>query len=121
MDGLREFLDDLKRRNLAQGNFLGLLHVLIGRRLERADGTLIASGLPWRTLADLLKRVRWDRDSVRELGLDPAALPPRDRQRFWYLAIAQAKVDSPEARKRGDDLAAALQAAGYVVGLGPKE
>ena len=33
MDLLREFLEDLKRHGQAQGYFLGLLHLLIGRRI----------------------------------------------------------------------------------------
>jgi hypothetical protein len=79
----------------------------------------VATGVTWRVLADVLKRVRWDRDAVRQLGLDPAALAPRDRQRYWYQAIAQARVDSPQARLAGDALARVLQEAGYVVSPGP--
>src|SRR5262245_30982774 len=112
---MREFLDDLKQHGYAQGNFLGLLHVLIGRRIEKADGTVISVGLTWRDLAAWLKKVRWDKEAARELGLDPAAMPPRDRQRYWYAAIAHARVDSPEAKTAGDKLAAVLGAAGYVV------
>src|SRR5262249_13687717 len=102
MDVLREFLDDLKRQSLAHGHFLGLLHVMIGRRLEKAYETLIANGISWRDLSALLKKVRWDKNAVLELGLAPAALPPRDRQRYWYMAIVQAKVDSPQAVQAGD-------------------
>src|SRR3954469_20244943 len=83
MDGAQTFLDELRQHGLVEGNVLGLLHVLIGRRVTRADGTLVSPGLTWRALADLLKSLRWNKDAVRELGLDPAALPPRDRQRFW--------------------------------------
>src|SRR3954466_6868966 len=97
MDGVQTFLDDLRREGLADGNFLGLLHVLIGRRVARADGTVVSPGLTWRALADVLKTLRWSKDAVREIGLDPADLPPRDRQRFWYAAISHAKGDSPEA------------------------
>jgi hypothetical protein len=118
MDVLREFLDDLKRRGLAHGHFLGLLHVLIGRRIERPDGTLLLSGVTWRDLAAMLKKVRWDKDAVTELGLDPAALPPRDRQRYWYTAIARAGVDSEAGRQAGDAFAELLRQAGYVV-VGP--
>jgi hypothetical protein len=119
MDVLREFLDDLKRQGLALGHFLGFLHVMIGRRLEKADGTLIANGMSWRDLSALLKKMRWDKNAVLELGLDPAALPPRDRQRFWYMAIVQAKVDSPQAVQAGDMFAEQLHSVGYVVGAAP--
>ncbi len=119
MDVLREFLDDLKRRGLAQGHFLGFLHVLIGKRIEKADGTLIANGLSWRDLAAQLKKVRWDKMAVTEIGLNPAALPPRDRQRYWYMAIVQAGVDTPQAVQAGDLFAEQLRKVGYAVGMPP--
>src|SRR5436305_13701872 len=120
MDGLREFLGFLKWHGYAQANFLGLLDVLIGRRVETAAGVLISNGLTWRILAEWLKRVRWDRDAVRELGLDPDTLPPRDRLRYWYLAIAHAAVASDAAQAAGDRLAEVLRRAGYVIGPAPR-
>lgn len=119
MDVLREFLEDLKRQDLTQGHFLGLLHLVIGRRIQRADGTLVSNGFSWRDLAALLKKVRWDKNVVTELGLDPAHLPPRDRQRYWYTAIAQAGVDSPRAIQDADILAERLRDAGYEIGPPP--
>jgi hypothetical protein len=120
MDGLREFVDQLQQQAVARGRFRGLLHVLIGRRLTRADGTVVSTGLTWREVARLLKRVRWDKEAVRELGLDPAQLPARDREKYWYAAISQAQVDSPAARAAADELAAALRPLGYEVGPGPR-
>ena len=119
MDRLREFLDAVREQGLATGNFPGLLHVLIGRRISLADGTVVSSGQTWREVAALLKRVRWDRESVQDLGINPDDLPPRDRQLYWFKAIAQAKVDSPAAIAAGDKLAEALQPAGYVIGAAP--
>ncbi len=115
MDGLREFLGELKRQGYAQGNFLGLLNVLIGRQIKTTTGVVVVNGLTWRVLAEWLKRVRWNKEAVRELGIDPEALPPRDRQRYWYLAIAQAHVDSPQAIQAGNRLAAKLHEAGYTI------
>jgi len=115
MDGLREFLGDLKRQGYAQGNFLGLLNVLIGRQIKTSSGALISNGLTWRALAEWLKHVRWNKEAVRELAIDPDSLPPRDRQRYWYLAIAQAHVDSPQAIQAGNRLAVALRGVGYTV------
>ncbi len=120
MDRLREFLERLKREGWAQGNLLGLLHVLIGRRIILDDGTVLSSGLTWREAAAQLKRARWDREAVRELGLAPAALPPRDRERYWYAAIAQAGLGSTAAREAGDRLAAVLARYGYTVGSAPR-
>src|SRR5262245_7247203 len=105
MDWAREFLEDLKNGGTAQGNFLGLLNVLIGRRIERSDGAVVCSGLTWRQCAALLKKVRWAKDAIAELKLNSESLPPRDREKFWYTAIAQARVDSQEAAKAGDTLA----------------
>jgi len=120
MDRLREFLDAVREQGHAAGNFLGLLHVLIGRRITTADGAEVSQGLSWRDVAALFKKVRWDREAVRELGLNPDDLSPRDRQRFWYQAIAQAGVDSARASAAGDRLGQAVQASGYVVGPPPR-
>jgi hypothetical protein len=120
MDGLREMMADLKRHSYAQGNLQGLLQILIGRHLLKANGTLISSGLTWRAAARLLKKVRWDPEAVRDLGIDPAALPPRDRVRFWYLAIGHAALDTQTAAEAGDRLAAILNVHGYVVGPCPR-
>jgi hypothetical protein len=120
MERLREFLEKVRHGGYAAGNFLGLLHVAIGRRIRTADGEEVSSGLSWRDLAALLKKLRWSPDAVRELGLDPDALPPRDRQRFWYLAISQAGVASAQAVEAGDRLAEAVAAAGYTVGPAPR-
>src|SRR5438128_11273594 len=116
---LRELLGDLKAHGYAHGNFLGLLHLLIGRRLARKDGTWICQGLAWRDVAAWLKKIRWDKEAVRELSLDPAELPPRDRERFWYSAIVRAGVDSDQAISAGDKLAEKLSKHGYVVGPSP--
>ncbi len=118
MDALSTFLDELKKGGQAQGKFLGFLNVLIGRRIER-KGVLISRGLSWRELASHLKKLRWDPAAVEELGLDPRALPPRDRQRYWYTTIAQAAVDDPRAQQAGDQFAEVMRRLGYDVGNGP--
>ena len=119
MDGVREFLDDIQKRGYAKGHLLGLLNVLIGRRIARRDGTVISTGITWRDLSAELKRSRFDPDAVAELGLDPASLPPRDRQRFWYSAISQAQVGSDAAMAAGNKLAQLLAKAGYAIGPAP--
>jgi hypothetical protein len=120
MDALPTFFDYLKKKGLTKGHYLGFIHVLIGRRISREDGTLISAGLGWRAVASWLKKARWDPEVVREVGQDPDALPPRDRQRFWYSAIAQAGVDSAAAGAAGDRFAEVLAAHGYLVGSAPK-
>jgi hypothetical protein len=119
MDELHEFLNTVDSSGLARGNLLGLLHVLIGRRIRRSDGTPVSAGLTWREAAGQLKRARWQRESVTEIGLDPAELPPRDRERFWYAAISRAGVDSSKAVAAGDRLVRGLHDVGYDVGPGP--
>ncbi len=87
MDALQELLEDLARHGLDKGHLLGLCNVLIGRKISHADGTAVCSGLTWRELSGWLKKVRWDKDAVREFGLEPADLPPRDRQQYareWF-------------------------------------
>jgi hypothetical protein len=120
MDRLREFLETVRNQGIARGNLRGLLHVLVGRRISSPDGSEISAGMNWRDLAALLKRVRWDREAVQELGLDPAALPPRDRQRFWYTAIAQAGLATPAAGECGDRLVGPLEQLGYAISAGPR-
>jgi hypothetical protein len=119
MDRLREFLDTAKEQGHAAGNLLGLLHVLIGRKISLEDGTVISAGQTWREAAALLKRVRWEREAVAELGINADDLPPRDRQLFWFKAIAQARVDSPQARAAGDRFAESIKGAGYLIGPPP--
>ena len=36
-------------------------------------------------------------DAVKELGFKPKELPPRDRERYWYVAISKAHLDSADA------------------------
>ena len=119
MDQLREFLEAVRKQGTAGGNLRGLLHVLIGRRITLEDGELVSGGMTWRELAGALKKHRWDREAVRDLGLDPANLPPRDREKFWYAAIGQAGVATPAATAAGDQLVAPLRTLGYVVGGAP--
>jgi hypothetical protein len=119
MDRLYAFLEDVRQRGYARENFLGFLNVIIGRRIERPIGTIVSTGLTWRTLARVLKKLRWDTGAVRELGIEPKTLPPRDRIRFWYAAISLAQVDSEKADKAGDRLARSLEANQYVISPGP--
>jgi hypothetical protein len=119
MEGLREFLEKVRQNHLARGHFRALLHVAIGRRIARADGTVLSAGVTWRQLSELLKLVRWDKELVRELGLEPDHLPPRDRQRYWYTAIVAARVDAPDARALGDAYAKLVAPLGFVVGPAP--
>ena len=90
MDGIREVLEAALHKGLIGGNFRGLLHIAIGRTITRPDGTPLSKGLTWREVAALLKLLKFDRELVREFGADPDQLAPRDRERFWYSAIAAA-------------------------------
>ncbi len=115
MDALPALLELLKKNHLLRGNLQGLFHLLIGHRVTTADGVQVSKGLTWRELAALLKKLRWDTEAVRELGIDPDTLPPRDRQRFWYAAISHANIDSAAAREASERLAKTLSALGYLV------
>jgi len=119
MDQLADFLEEVKRQGITRGQLRGLLHILIGRRITKEDGTSVSEGLTWREAAAQLKRTRWDTEAVKELGLNPADLPVRDRERFWYASIALAGVDTAEATASGDRVARALGALGYVIGPAP--
>ncbi len=119
MDGIRELLSSVRDNGLAAAHFRGLLHIAIGRKITRPDGTIVSTGLTWRALALELKSLRFDQDLVRQLGTDPDTLASRDRERFWYAAIAAAHVDTQEAFIAGDQLAPKLKALGFQVGPPP--
>jgi len=119
MEGTLRLLEVVRDKKLAVGLLRGLFHLAIGRTVTDRDGTVISSGVTWRELAVLLKDAKFDKELVRELGADPDALAPKDREKMWYHAIGLAKVDSAEARAQADKLAAALKPHGFVVGAAP--
>jgi hypothetical protein len=119
MEGLREFLEKVRQAHLVRGHFRALMHIAIGRRISRADGTVLSTGATWRQVSELLRIIRWDKELVREVGLNPDDLPPRDRQRYWYAAIIAARVDTTEARALGDAYARLVAPLGFVIGPAP--
>jgi len=88
MDGVQQVLSVIRDLKLAKGRLRGVFHLLIGSKIAAADGSVVSSGLTWRQLARELKDARFDKNLVAELGADPDTLSPRDRERFWYSAIA---------------------------------
>ncbi|VTS00980.1 hypothetical protein [Tuwongella immobilis] len=120
MEAVRELLETIRQKGLIPGHLRGVFNLLIGRTITRLDGTPISKGLTWRELSTLLRELRWEKSLVRELGLDPDTLSPRDRDRFWFQAIASANVNSPLARQQADSLAERLESHGFhVVPLPP--
>jgi hypothetical protein len=119
MQGTRQFLELVRDQQLVSGHLSGVFHIAIGRRISTPAGDLLAAGVTWRELAALLKELKFDRELVRELGADPDQLSPKDREKFWYYAVAMAKVDGPEASGQADELAARLAPLGLVVGPHP--
>src|SRR5262249_2452015 len=115
MDGIREFLETVRQHHLVEGHLRGLFHIAIGRRIARSDGQVLSAGVTWRQLAAVLKAIRFDKEFVAEVGADPETLAPRDRERFWYSAIALSKVDSQESRAQAEWLIARLKPIGYVI------
>ena len=115
MEGTLRLLEIVRDKKLVAGSLRGLFHLCIGRTVTDPGGTPVSSGVTWRELASLLMQAKYD----RELGADPDALSPKDREKMWYQAIALAKVDSAEARAQADKLAAALKPLGFVVGSAP--
>ena len=116
MDGLRQFLEAARTHKLAQGNLRGILTIAVGGRISRG-GQLLSAGSTWRGLADLLKALRWDKNQIAELGIDPKTLPPRDRTKYWYQAIVKADLDSPEAMQHAGALKAKFEAVGFEIAL----
>jgi len=119
MDGTRRFLEVVLAQNLMVGNLRGVFHIAIGRKLTAPDGTVISVGVTWRELSILCKSLKLDTELVQELGADPDTLSPKDREKFWYFAVAHAKVNSAEARDQADTLVAPLKKLGIIVGPAP--
>lgn len=119
MDAVTELFETIRAKKLSQGKFRGFLHVLIGRRVTGPAGEVVTSGMTFRDLAATLKKLRWEPEDVRELGIDPNSLPPRDRQRYWFMAICQARVDGETASSEADQLTKLLHAEGYKVSPAP--
>ncbi len=119
MNGLLRVLELVRDKKLAAGSLRGLFHVCIGRTVTEPNGTLISAGVTWRELAALLMQAKYDTELVRELGADPHALAPKDREKLWYQAVGLAKVDSAEARAQAEKLAEKLKNYGFVVGPAP--
>ena len=105
MDGSRAVLELIRDRGLVAGRLRGFFHLVIGRTLSRGDGTILSTGVTWRELSQLLKLLKFDRDLVKELDADPDSISPKDREKFWYVAISLAKVDSAQARREAEELA----------------
>lgn len=119
MERLEDFLSALRHHQLVRGNFRAILHIVVGRTIRRQNGEVVSTGITWRELSKLLQQMRWDKELVRELGLNPDDLPPRDRLRYWYMAITAAKITSLEAVKLGDQFAELLGPTGYSIGSAP--
>ena len=119
MEGTKMVLQLAREHGLVAGHLRGLFHIAIGRKLTAADGTVLSTGMSWRDLSQLLKSLKFDREIIRELGADPDVLAPKDRERFWYSAIALAKVESAEARREAEELTVSLKKLGIQVGPGP--
>ncbi|WP_088252530.1 hypothetical protein [Fimbriiglobus ruber] len=119
MDGLLEFLEVVRQHGLVAGHLRGLFHIVIGRRIVGPGDVVISNGITWRVLASLLKQSRYEKELVAEVGADADELAPRDRQRFWYAAIALSRPDSAEAVAQAERLSAALKPLGYTVSPAP--
>jgi hypothetical protein len=119
MDAIRDFLTTVRQANLVPGHLRALLHILVGRKITRPDGTIVSTGLTWRQTAAYLRLLRFDPQLAREVNLDPDTLNIRDRDRFWYTVIAHAQIDSPTAVAEADKLAPLLLQHGYIVGPPP--
>jgi beta-phosphoglucomutase-like phosphatase (HAD superfamily) len=121
MDGVVQLLELARQQGWQRTHLRGLWHLAIGRALHDAQGRLLSPGSTWRELANILKQLKYDRDLVLTLGLDPESLLAKDRDKFWYYAIAATKLDTPEARQQADELKAQLAPLGIIVGSSTHE
>jgi hypothetical protein len=115
MEGTQLFLEFILKQGWAKGHLRGVFHIAIGRKVRTEEGHLVAGGSTWRELAAALKAVKFDKSLVKELGADPEALSVRDREKFWYAAIALSGVGSSEALAQAERLATKLERSGWYV------
>jgi len=115
MEAIRSLLSHVRTTGIAPGHFPGLLHVLIGRTITQMNGEVVSRGVTWRECAALLKNARIDPDLVRSLGQDLADLPPRDREKYWYIALTRFPVGGEAARSSAVAMGPWLSKAGLLV------
>ena len=115
MNLLNDFLAKVRTAGVPQGQFLGFLHLMVGKTLVTREGTLVSQGSTWRDLSARFRQARLDRDLVSELGLKPADLPPRDREAYWFEALRRAAISSPLALEQATQLISWLEKLGYEV------
>ncbi len=99
MDAIRSMLARVRSPGFPTEHFPGLLHLLIGKTLVDTDGKVVSKGFTWRECASLLKTARIDPELARTLGLNPDDLPPRDREKFWYVALTRYPVGCEKAQQ----------------------
>lgn len=116
MERLTELLEKIRKDDLANGHLRGCLHVLIGRTIKTSEGETVSLGNTWRDLSQSLKLAKFNKELVRELGADPETISPRDRERFWYSAIALARPDTAEAIADAEAFIPKLTTLGYQIG-----
>jgi hypothetical protein len=119
MDRVEDCLERVRSAGIVAGRLRGFLHIFIGRSVKADDGTVVSAGMTWRALSHYLKTTKFDKDLVREFGADPDEISPRDRERFWYSAIALARPDSQEALAQAEALVPLFAKLGFVVGPAP--
>lgn len=118
MDAIRSLLARVRSPGFPTELFPGLLHLLIGKTLIDQDGKVASKGFTWRECASLLKTARIDPELARTLGLNPEDLPPRDREKFWYVALTRFPVGCEKAQKSATALVPWLAKAGLKVADG---
>lgn len=113
MDALDNFLLALKEGSITKGRILGLIRLLVAYKIYDKNGDPVTLGVTFRTLAEKLKKARWETSEIDALGINPKELPQRDRYRFWYVALVRSKVNDPVAIKEADELANKIMNIGY--------
>lgn len=115
MDAIRSMLARVRSPGFPAEHFPGLLYLLIGKTLVTSDGKVASKGFTWRECASLLKTARIDPELARTLGINPDDLPPRDREKFWYVALTRFPVGSDKAQHSATALVPWLADSGLTV------
>ena len=110
MDALHTLLDEIREEGVDQGHWLGMVNVLIARKITKA-GAVVSNGMTWR---DLSGPPSWSSEDLLRILVEKA----RDLDRIPVRGdFPKATVASPHYRTFADHFGtwnAALREAGLI-------
>ena len=120
MDGIREVLSVAREAGLAAGNFRGLLHIAIGRKIVRGNGTVVSTGVTWRGSPPNSNTSASTRNSSANSVPTRMRLGAAGSRTVLVLGDRPGEGRFPGGRRGGGQTGAVLRSLGYHVGPPPR-